>query len=94
MITYASDTTAPFDYQTTATYSCDSGLGLTSGDVVRSCVFSRTSSIGGDWSGTAPTCEGMIVHATVKPLCILRKDCPYYKYGRHYGIWATVPVLF
>ncbi len=63
MITSASDTTAPFDYQTTATYSCDSGLGLTSGDVVRSCVFSRTSSIGGDWSGTAPTCEGMIVHA-------------------------------
>ncbi|XP_064387965.1 uncharacterized protein LOC135336171 isoform X3 [Halichondria panicea] len=59
MITYASDTTAPFDYQTTATYSCDSGLGLTSGDVVRSCVFSRTSSIGGDWSGTAPTCEAI-----------------------------------
>ena len=56
MITYATDTTAPFDYQTTATYSCDAGYGLSVGDTVRTC----SGSLEGDgyWTGTAPICRG------------------------------------
>ena len=56
MITYATDTTAPFDYQTTATYSCISGFGLSGGDRVRTCVSSSAGP--GEWSGIEPTCEG------------------------------------
>ena len=52
MITYATDTTDPFDYQTTATYSCDFGFRLSGGDTVRSCVALE------EWNGTAPICEG------------------------------------
>ncbi len=55
-IIYATDTIALFDYQTAATYSCDDGFGLLGGDLLRSCVGS--SSGPGEWSGTAPTCEG------------------------------------
>ncbi len=56
MIIYATDTTAPFDYQTTATYSCDAGYGLSVGDTVRTC----SGSLEGDgyWTGTAPICRG------------------------------------
>ncbi len=57
MITYTTDTMAPFDYQTTATYTCDVGFGLLGGDLLRICVGS--SSGPGEWSGTAPTCEGI-----------------------------------
>ncbi len=57
MITYATDTTAPFDYQTTATYSCNPGYGLSGGDTVRTCTGLADSS--GEWTGTAPTCEGL-----------------------------------
>ncbi len=59
IITYTTDITAPFDYQTTATYSCTSGFGLSRGDMSRTCIFSSTSSSGGAWNGSAPTCEGM-----------------------------------
>ena len=56
VITYTADTTSPFDYQTTASYSCDAGFGLSGGNRVRTCVSS--SSGPGEWSGIAPTCEG------------------------------------
>ncbi len=56
VITYTTDTIAPFDYQTSATYSCDGGFGLLGGDLLRSCVGS--SSGPGEWSGTAPIYEG------------------------------------
>ena len=46
---------APFDYLTTATYSCNTGFGLSGGDTIRTCVGS--SSGPGEWDGTAPTCE-------------------------------------
>ena len=59
MITYATDTNAPFDYQTTASYSCSSGYGLSGGDRVRTCVGSSAEP--GEWSGTAPTCEGQFL---------------------------------
>ncbi len=42
-------------FMTTATYSCDSGYGLSGEDTARTC----TSNMGpGEWTGTAPTCEG------------------------------------
>lgn len=56
-ITYAIDTTSPFDYQTTATYGCNPGFGLSNEDRVRTCVSSATGP--GEWNGTAPACEGI-----------------------------------
>ena len=41
---------------TTATYSCDPGFGLSGGDSVRTCTGSTENP--GEWTGTAPTCEG------------------------------------
>jgi len=38
---------------TTATYSCDTGYGLSGGESVRTCS-------GVDWSGTPPTCQGIV----------------------------------
>ncbi len=49
-------TTAPYQYRATITYSCDTGYGLLGGDTVRACISSSTGP--GEWSGTAPTCEG------------------------------------
>ncbi len=46
----------PTDYQTTASYSCNTGYGLSGGDRERTCVSS--SSGPGEWSGIAPRCEG------------------------------------
>ena len=55
MISYAPDMTAPFAYQTTATYSCNSGFAPTGGDTVRTCEQSQADGV---WSGFAPTCQG------------------------------------
>ncbi len=41
---------------TNATYSCDTGYGLSGGNPVRTCVSSDSGP--GEWSGTALTCEG------------------------------------
>ena len=51
---YATDTTAPFNYQTTATYSCNAGYEMSVGDTVRTC----SGSLEGDgyWTGTALIC--------------------------------------
>ena len=58
VITYTTDTTAPFDYQTTATYSCDNGFRLSAvGNTIRNCVGSNAGP--GEWSGAAPICEGI-----------------------------------
>ena len=46
-----------FNFQTMATYSCDTGYGLFGGDGVRTCVGSLSGP--GVWSGIEPTCEGM-----------------------------------
>ena len=56
LIAFATDTDAPFDYQTTATYSCNTGFGLSAGDSVRICTASLSG--GGEWSGSPLTCEG------------------------------------
>ena len=57
LISYGPDTTSPFNYQTTATYSCNAGYGLSGGDRTRQCVSFGSGD--GGWSGTAPTCEGI-----------------------------------
>ena len=54
-IVYASDTTDPFDFGTTATHSCNMGFSLVGGPV-RTCDGDG-SSINGVFDGTAPTCE-------------------------------------
>ena len=45
-----------FNFQTTATYVCNDGYGLSGGDINRTCVGSENGP--GEWTGTAPTCEG------------------------------------
>ena len=55
-IEFNPDSVPPFDYLTDAVYSCDPGFRIVSGDEVRRCVGSAEGS--GEWSGTAPICEG------------------------------------
>ena len=57
MITYSSDITQPYDYETTATYQCDSGYELTGGDDERTCTGDGSSPVG-QWNGTALVCTG------------------------------------
>ena len=54
LISYGPNMTSPFNYQTVATYSCNTGYGLFGGDRTRQCV--STSPGDGGWSGIAPTC--------------------------------------
>ena len=51
-------TLPPFSYQANATYSCEVGFRLSSGNRVRTCIGSTEGP--GKWSGTAPTCEGIV----------------------------------
>lgn len=55
LLSYGPDTASPYDYQTTATYSCNEGYGLFGGDRARQCDSSSPGD--GGWSGTTPTCE-------------------------------------
>ncbi len=55
-VTFATDTTVPYDFGTVATYTCGTGFGL-SGDMTRTCGGDGSSTTG-MWSATAPTCEG------------------------------------
>ena len=56
-VTFAVDTSSPYDYLTMATYGCNTDYGLSSGENVRTCVLSSIG--GGEWSGNAPSCEGV-----------------------------------
>ena len=56
VITYSEDSGSSQGFMETATYSCNTGFGLSSGDTVRTCVGAAGSS--GEWTGTAPTCQG------------------------------------
>ena len=56
-INFSLDKTAPFEFETTATYSCDPGFGISGGDPVRTCGGDG-SSPSGEWTGNASTCEG------------------------------------
>ena len=55
---FASDTSAPYDFGTTATYSCNSGYSLV-GDEVRTCGGDGSSTMG-VWDLNEPSCEGML----------------------------------
>ena len=57
-IEYVVDTTSTFNVTTTAMYKCDPGYSLVGGDIVRTCT-GTSASPDGDWSGTAPSCEGI-----------------------------------
>ena len=50
------DRTSPFDFGTTATYSCNEGYYL-QGEDVRTCVEDG-SGVNGIWSGSTPRCAG------------------------------------
>ena len=60
VITYASDTTDPFDYLTTATYSCDSGYGLGAAQM----GVTRTCGTMGEWTGSSVTCDRKLICLT------------------------------
>ena len=56
VITYSEDSSPSLGFMETATYSCNTGFGLSGGDTVRTCVGAAGSS--GEWTRTAPTCQG------------------------------------
>ena len=58
--------TAGTTFRQTATYSCNTGYGL-AGDSTRTCQAT------GNWSGSKPTCQGMLLHSVnLWSLC----ECP------------------
>ncbi len=57
VIVYSAASSAPYEFGTTATYSCNTGYGLTGGDAVLSCDGDGDSPAG-VWNGTIVTCEG------------------------------------
>ena len=56
VIAYSPDTTDPFDFNTTATYSCNEGFYL-EGSTNRTCG-GDDSNVNGTWSGESPVCSG------------------------------------
>lgn len=44
-------------YSAVATYSCDTGYGLSEGDGTQTCGAGSSSAMG-TWEGVVPTCEG------------------------------------
>ena len=60
-ITFVVDTTPTFDFMTAAMYKCDSGFALSGGDEVRICEEDLMEGMG-EWSGTEPTCDGLLDH--------------------------------
>ena len=61
-INYSSGTTAPYNYEITATYQCNHGHMLTSGgDRVRTCTGDG-STPSGQWSGAALQCPRMLYY--------------------------------
>ena len=64
-ITYSEDSSSSLGFLGTATYSCNTGFGLSDGDTVRTCVGAAGSS--GEWTGTAPTCEGEFMLISYDP---------------------------
>lgn len=56
-ITYDQPMATRVQFQTTATYTCSSGYGLTGGNRSRVCDGDGSSYLG-YWTDTAPSCEG------------------------------------
>ena len=60
-INYSPDMIAPYNFQTTATYSCNNGYGLSGGTGTPTiCVDAIIGS--GEWVGDRYTCERESVH--------------------------------
>ena len=56
-IDYSDVSGSAFELGTTATYSCNTGYGLSEALVTRTCQ-SDDQSLNGEWSGESPTCIG------------------------------------
>ena len=56
LITYSEEASPTLGFMETATYNCDDGYALSGEDRVRTCVGPAGSF--GEWTGTAPTCQG------------------------------------
>ena len=59
--------TAGTTFRQTATYTCNTGYNLV-GDSIRTCYAT------GNWSGSAPTCEGMLVKAPHIFICAYTQE--------------------
>ncbi len=59
-ISFVADTTATFDFRTTATYACDKGFALSGGNPERTCEEGPIEGMGA-WSGSALTCFGKLM---------------------------------
>ena len=66
-ITFSDDRTAPFELNTTATYSCEDGYMLNGSDPVRTCMGHSSSDVG-VWSGSDVIC-GKKTDIYYKQLC-------------------------
>ncbi len=65
-IDYSSGTAALYVYGITATYQCNHGHRLASGDSVRTCTGDG-STPSGQWNGAAPQCPRMFILYLVVP---------------------------
>ena len=52
---YTTNSTTDLDFGTVAKYTCNTGFGLSGGDVLRMCDGDSSSPIG-SWTGTTPSC--------------------------------------
>ncbi len=56
-IEFATDTTAPYNFGTEATYSCEEGYDVVMGNTTRTCDGDGTT-IMGSWTDQTPSCGG------------------------------------
>ena len=61
-ISYSTEQHSNLTIDTIATYSCDEGYALV-GDNQRVCVDDDQLDTMGQWNGSAPSCEGMLVYS-------------------------------
>ena len=58
LISYSPDTTAPFDFATNATHTCNEGFFL-NGMEYRTCTGDGLTT-SGSWTGSPPVCPSML----------------------------------
>ena len=56
-VSFSTDTTPPYDFETRVTYICNSGYGIRGGNVLRTCRGDGLTP-NGNWTGIAPSCGG------------------------------------
>ncbi len=77
-ITYSINQPPPFPFGTEAKYTCNFGLGLEGGDVLRVCLGDVVNTVG-QWNGAAPQCNGR---------CRLRRSI----YGRWFRLLSSYTI--